>query len=382
VNYPGDFGSGLGGSFPRDIWYYTPEQLAEYNELTNRDPLERFFYEGAYGLDETSSAAYAQMNFAGASWSANLGLRYVRTELDVTNYVNVDPADPDAITTSAFGAYKPALTSNSYDDWLPTANARLDISEDMSIRLSATRTLARADYSALAGSVSLLPPAVEGGTGSGSGGNPNLNPILSTNFDATWEWYFAERALLSASVFHMDIDNYVALGRETRSIFTIDQQHPEGRFVDYELSVPVNSSAKVKGFELAWQQPIGENFGIMANYSWADGTTNNRAPMLGTSEHTANFVGYFETDNFSARVAWNYRSEFYSGLDRNTAFWQDDVQSVDASVGYTFFDWFTVSVDARNLTDETIEYYADSRERPRSIYENGRQYYLNLRFNF
>lgn len=26
-NYPGNFGSGLGGNFPRNIWYYTPEQL-------------------------------------------------------------------------------------------------------------------------------------------------------------------------------------------------------------------------------------------------------------------------------------------------------------------------------------------------------------------
>lgn len=32
-NYPGNFGSGLGGNFPRNIWYYTPEQLAQFNRL-------------------------------------------------------------------------------------------------------------------------------------------------------------------------------------------------------------------------------------------------------------------------------------------------------------------------------------------------------------
>ena len=31
-NYPGDFGSGLGGTFPRDIWFFSPEQLAAYND--------------------------------------------------------------------------------------------------------------------------------------------------------------------------------------------------------------------------------------------------------------------------------------------------------------------------------------------------------------
>jgi iron complex outermembrane receptor protein len=40
-NYPGDFGSGLGGSFPTNIWYYSPAQLTEYNEMTNRNPVER-----------------------------------------------------------------------------------------------------------------------------------------------------------------------------------------------------------------------------------------------------------------------------------------------------------------------------------------------------
>ena len=381
-SYPGDFGSGLGGSFPTDIWYYTPEQLSEFNEMTNRDPVSRFYYLAVYGLTERTNAAYVQFNLAGDRWSGNLGLRYVKTKENVTNYVNTSPLDPDAITTSAFGPYKAVETKNTYNDILPTANIRFDLSEDMLLRFAATRTLARPDYSALAGSVSLIPPAVEGGVGSGSGGNPDLEPILSTNLDVSWEWYFADRALLSASLFYMDIDNYVALGQETRSIFTIDQLHPEGEYVDYLLTVPVSSSAKVKGFELAWQQPIGDNWGILANYSYADGDTKDGAPMLGTSKNTVNLGGYFETDKFSARVSYNYRSSFYSGLDRASAFFQDDVQSVNATLGYAFTDHFAVSVDARNLTNESIEYYAESKERPRSTYINGRQYYLNLRFNY
>lgn len=55
---------------------------------------------------------------------------------------------------------------------------------------------------------------------------------------------------------------------------------------------------------------------------------------------------------------------------------------VDGAVGYIINDHFTVSLDGRNLTNERIEYYAESKERPRSTYMNGRQYYLNLRFNF
>jgi iron complex outermembrane receptor protein len=45
-------------------------------------------------------------------------------------------------------------------------------------------------------------------------------------------------------------------------------------------------------------------------------------------------------------------------------------------------DHWTISLDARNLSNEKIKYYADSKERPRSIYKNGRQYYFNVRFSF
>jgi len=381
-NYPGDFGSGLGGNFPRDVWYYSSAQLTEFNKLTNRDPISRFRWQGAYGIDETSSAAYVQFNFHGAAWSSNLGLRYVRTEEDILNYVSAGADDPDAITTSAFGPYKTELTEHTYKDWLPTFNFRYELNDTMDLRFAATRTLGRPDYSALAGAVSLVPPAVEGGLGSGSGGNPDLTPILSTNLDVTWEWYFADRALLSASVFYMDIDNYVALDQEVQSFWTVDNLHPEGRYVDYLMTVPTSSSAKVKGFELAWQQPFGEHWGIMANYAYADADTEDGRPMLGTSKNTYNVGGYFETDKWSVRLSYNFRSSFYSGLDRASAFFQDDVQMVDGSVGYIINDHFTVSLDARNLSNESIEYYAESKERPRAAYMNGRQYYLNLRFMF
>ena len=104
--------------------------------------------------------------------------------------------------------------------------------------------------------------------------------------------------------------------------------------------------------------------------------------MLGTSKNTYNIGGYFENELFSARLAYNYRSSFYSGLDRSSAFFQNDVHSLDGSVAWTINDHFTLSLDGRNLTNETIEYYAESKQRPRSIYQNGRQYYLNLGFYF
>jgi iron complex outermembrane recepter protein len=382
-NYPGDFADGIGGSFPRNIWFFTEEQLAIFNRnQANRDPVSRFFFLGAYGLEERSSAAYVQVNLEGERWDANAGVRFVRTEENVTNYVNTDPTDPDAITTSAFGAYKTVLTENTYNDWLPSANFKYRFTDDLLLRLAASRTLTRPDFSAIAGAVSLSPPAAVGGVGTGTGGNPDLAPIVSTNLDATLEWYYAERALLSAGVFHMNLDDYVSLANVRRQYFTIDAARPNGALVDYDVTIPVNSGAKVQGFELAWQGPIGEYFGAFANYTYADAETDDDTPMLGTSKNTYNVGGYFETDRFNARLNYTYRSEFYSGLDRASAFYQDEIDSVSASLGYKISDNFSVALDALNLNNPKTKYYAENRDRPRSIYENGRQYYLNFRFNF
>lgn len=381
-NYPGDFGSGLSGNFPRDIWYYTPEQLAEFNEMTNRDPVSRYYFPASYGLEEGSTAAYVQFNFEAEKWSGNIGLRYVQTRDDITNYVNANPLDPDAITTSAFGPFKTLVTEHTYNDFLPSANLRVELSDELIARFAASRTLTRADYSALAGSVSLSPPAIDGDTGTGTGGNPDLEPILSNNFDATLEWYFAPRSLLSASVFYMDISNYISLGYETKTFFTIDQNNPQGKYVDYVLSVPVNSNADVNGMELAWEQAFGDNFGGFANYTYANGSTDDGTDMLGTSKNTFNAGAWFENDSFNARLNYSYRSAFYSGLDRASAFYQDSVDTVSASFGYKINDNFMVTLDGLNLNNPKTAYYAESEERPRSIYENGRQYYLTLRMKF
>jgi iron complex outermembrane receptor protein len=242
--------------------------------------------------------------------------------------------------------------------------------------------MTRPDYSALAGAISLSPPASPGASGSGSGGNPDLKPIVSTNLDASFEWYFAPRALLSASVFYMDLKDYVSYGQVTKEFVTYNSTYPEGFLAPYVLTVPVNSDGKVKGVELAYEQPIGEHFGFNANYTFADAEADGGGDLVGTSKDTYNIGGYFENDRFNARINYTFRSSFYSGLDRATAFYQDDTDVLNASFGFKATEWLNITLDALNLNQPKLKYYALNRDQPRSIYENGRQYYLNFRFKF
>jgi iron complex outermembrane receptor protein len=390
TNYPSDFNT-FGGSFPTNVWYWTPEQLAAYNSPANvnRDPLVREFPQNAFIVDETNTAAYVQADFKGERWSADFGLRAVRTEEDIVTFAIVDPSTPGATTTSAFGAFIGIPVSHDYDDVLPSANLKIDVTDDLVARLAASRTMTRADYSALAGFTNLgAPPPTTTAIGQGSGGNPDLKPIRSNNLDAGLEWYFAPRSLLAATLFYMDLDNYVSFGTERKTYLTFGPAYPQGAMIAYDLTVPVNAEGRVQGVELAYQQAFNENFGIAANYTYADGKqTSLIGPsgddrLVGTSEDTYSISGYFENAHFSARIAYTYRSEFFSGLDRNTAFSQDEIDDLAASLVWTVNDTLSISLDGHNLNDPTLKYYARNEDQPRAFYKNGPQYYLTARVKF
>jgi iron complex outermembrane receptor protein len=102
--------------------------------------------------------------------------------------------------------------------------------------------------------------------------------------------------------------------------------------------------------------------------------------LVGASKNTYNVSGYFENAMFNARVAYTYRSAFYSGLDRSSAFTQDAIGTLSASLGYTMNDHFSITLDGMNLNNPTLKYYALNQSQPRAFYKNGSQYYLNFRF--
>jgi iron complex outermembrane recepter protein len=384
-NYPGDFTSSLGGSIPQSIWYYTPGQLAAIDaSFANRDPVSRFYFNDIYKVNEKDSAAYAQLNFESGIVAGNVGLRYVKTKENI-GYTSTAP-DAEAatvqgpITGSAFGDYYWNTFKKSYSKLLPSGNLKFDIRDDLVARFAASQTMTRPDYSALAGSVS-----ADDLTHTGSGGNPKLEPLVSSNFDAALEWYFAPRGLLSAGVYDMNLKNYIGFGNENRQFKDMQASQAAGHdvFSTYLISVPHNVNGHVKGVELNYIQPIGENFGISTNYTYAEGSASNDRPLQGTSKNTYNLSGYFENKRFNARVSYTYRSSFYAGVSRTDTFYQDSIGTLSASLGMTLTDWMSLSLDAMNLNNPKLKYFTKNPaygEQPSAFYVNGRQYYLSLRF--
>jgi len=247
------------------------------------------------------------------------------------------------------------------------------LSKDLVARFAVARTMARPDYSALGGSIS-----ADDTTHTGNGGNPDLKPIRSTNLDSTLEWYFAPKSLLSAGLFYMDLSNYVGFGNHDVTLLNIKT----GTFDTYTISSPTNSSGKVKGIELAYQQELPLGFGVQANYTYADAKETGNRDLVGASKDTYNIIGYYENYGFSARLAYTFRSHFFVGLDRSTAEYQDDTGTLAASLGYALTNNVTLTFDALNLNDPTLKYYGANTDQPRAFYKNGRQYFAGVRLRF
>src|SRR5580704_6572474 len=167
-NYPSNFNT-FGGNIPTGIWYWTPAQLAAYNSPTNvnRDPITREYYQYLFAVYEKDTAAFVQADFSGDNWAANVGVRFVHTQEQAFSYTQVDPTTPGAVLTSAFGPFGALEGDHDYNDVLPSANLKLDLTKDLVARFAAAETMTRPDYSALAGNTSLgAPPA---GTTPGNG---------------------------------------------------------------------------------------------------------------------------------------------------------------------------------------------------------------------
>jgi iron complex outermembrane recepter protein len=366
--YPSNFASGIGGGPLTNIWQLDESAIASYVAANVSTGPSRYYWPGESDVEENDWAAYAMAIIGGDGWKGNFGVRVVSTH--EWSLVNVSGGS-NPITTSAFGPYTPTAFSNDYLDFLPSANLKFDLTKDLVLKFSAAQTMARPDYSALGGAVSLTDL-----NWVGTGGNPNLKPIRSANYDSSIEWYFAPQALLSFGLFYMDMSSYVDY--QTSQINFYNQFYKQTG--PYTITSPYNTTAQDKGYELAYQQTIWHGFGVQANFTHATGKTAAGTPLVGASNTTYNVTGFYEDRRLSARLAYTYRSNYLVGLDRSFNENQDSIGSLDASINFRVTDALRISIDGLNLTDETLKYYGNNTSQPRAFYSNGRQYYAGFHF--
>ena len=113
-------------------------------------------------------------------------------------------------------------------------------------------------------------------------------------------------------------------------------------------------------------------------------------PLQNLSKHTANFATFYETDRWSARLAYTWRSEFLITVrDVIVPFapiMNEDTGQLDGSIFYTVNDNWKIGVQAVNLLNEITRTSQvlnnDLLTAPRSWFMNDRRFTLVARANF
>ena len=406
-------------------------------------------------VDEQTLAAYARIDFGadlgGVSLDGNIGLRYVETTIasagaitfpagdffgngdnEVTveelqaacenvqegqiapGYCDLSPARLAEFGSVFTGELVPDDDDIRFDHWLPSFNARLDFGNGILVRAAVSRGISRPDLSAFrtGGAISDNTTNLRQAGTLETGplfqiftGNRLLRPVVSWNYDLSFEWYWDDVGSLSVAGFIKDIAGIVNGGANVRSFTS-----PSGVTTDVLVNGPVNSErGTLTGVEVAYQQAYDflpgllGGLGSQLTYTYVDGGEFSNAnlgaeqspfagglPLAGISKHTVNAVLFYERGPLSARAAYNWRSDFLQ-TPRDVIFpfspiYGEATGQLDASIFYAVTDQFKVGVQGVNLLDEVTQTSQvidfDGTRVRRSAFRNDRRYTLIMRFDF
>ena len=164
----------------------------------------------------------------------------------------------------------------------------------------------------------------------------------------------------------------------------------------FQVTRPVNSrSAVIDGFEFAWQHFFGESgFGYQFNYTTVNGDIGydnggainvDQFALEGLSD-SANLVLIYEKEGFSTRIAYNWRDEFLSQVNRGFGNRNpvniDSFQQIDINVNYEATEQLTVALDVINLTEEGQRQFGRSRNNVFFVQEADRRFVLSANYKF
>jgi iron complex outermembrane receptor protein len=316
-----------------------------------------------YRIKEKITAAYARADYAVDKFRGDFGVRLIKTKQTSEAYVDL----------KGDGNFTIGTVPRTYNDVLPNLNVVYDLSKTVVLRGALSKVMARNTYSDLSASTE-----VSGTTNGATAGNPLLTPYHAKQAEFGGEWYFADASLLSATIFTKKLDTFIYTSTATENVGGVNRSVTRPHNAD--------NGATISGVEMQWQQAFGNGFGTAFNYTYTDAKAGSLAGgrklnVVGNSKNQLNASGYFEKNNYSLRLSYNYRSKSYGGLDEGG----QDVTSAygqwDASANWDITPTVSLFASAVNLTNEVIRTNTTDGL-PVGVYENGSRYSIGLRAKF
>ena len=354
------------------------------------------------------------------------------TDYSLRHYLS-DEEDRFVPLSNSGTGFSVATSTAIHRNVLPSFNLKYQITDKFQSRLAWSRAMSRPDIGLLRNYINVRyrhPEnnlndeswVIENGQIVGANldfvanaANPFLKPTVADQIDFTLEYYFSRVGNVSMALFDKKFDDYIQNSNYSRPV-----TH-NGVTRDVFVSGPVNGDgASLQGIELQGTFFLNflpgpfDGFGVQANYTHIEnkgmessglssGAEDGSAGGLsvdvievtrleGLSDDAYNVNVFYDKHGFSARVAYNWRSEFLiTAADCCMSYpvWGDDYGQVDASVNYKFNDNYFVSLGISNLTKEgmvtsqQVEDESDGGLRlPSSVGKAERRYTLSLRANF
>ncbi|HUJ42397.1 MAG TPA: TonB-dependent receptor [Opitutaceae bacterium] len=338
----------------------------------------------AFKDTEKTTTFYGLTNYTGKVGDmpidGAIGVRFSHTDDTLSGYLQQIIAN---VTTYTW-------TSVDRSRWeaLPTANGRLKLQDDLFLRASFTKTITRPNFSDLNPATSVTAP---GPTlpGQGSGGNPNLDPIRSTNYDVSLEYYPSKSSMASVAGFYRTIDGYV-------------QSYVQSEVINgntYAVTGPQSThNGYLQGAEISCQYFFDflpdafKGLGFQANYTYIKGETENpftsqKQSISQVSKDNYNIILIYERGPFSGRLAYNWRGRYIdsfnqSGIQPSTV-WVQPRGQLDFSAGYAVTKGLTITFDATNITKSKYkDDFGNLPMFPRDVRSYDTTYAIGLRCRF
>lgn len=466
-DYPGELGidGAFSGGFDWDFydltsWAANQAQIdnalwlmdEEYSREYTNFPMGRYTFGGEFNtnrlVEEDVNAAYVQVDLnlelGGMMVDVLAGVRYEETDLTSTSSVQVPTEirweggnDLDIRRSPEFTDYARTF---SYDNVLPSIDVSITPIDDVVVRASYSKTMARALYQELQADVSI-------GQGDlyqrrASGGNPELQPIESDNFDLSFEWYYGDASYASIGLFRKDVTNFIGQGSVTAEHFGLRDVRRGPRFeeardqviaaggdaseeqriweqamanaglnindpthalvadetdplMQWTTAAPVNDREDtIQGVELAVQHMFGETgFGLQANYTFVNSDLNfddslpnegedTQFVLVGLSD-TANLVGFYDNHGFQARIAFNWRDKYIDGRNEGAhgnPRYVEAYHQIDVNTSFDLTDNLTIFAEGINITSESRRRHGRTEAMFWDYEKQGARYQVGFRY--
>ncbi|MCU4677391.1 TonB-dependent receptor [Catenovulum sp. 2E275] len=410
---PADFLPNVGGSFPT-AWLKTDnEALREYyesdefvkngefynqrvdengNEIPNLDYTPAVELANSPAVAEKKIGIYLQADLEGdvfnLPWSANLGVRAVKTEQKSSGYsetilsISPSPDDPTISIVEKSEAI-PVTVNNEYTNVLPSFNFKIEPLDNIDVRFGVSQTITRPELGKIGVDAGIN---TRPGAFAINGGNPNLKPYKSTNLDVAVNWYVNESAYFGVAYMNKDIDDFIAMS--TQQTIIAGEEFDETR--PFNVEQASIEALEVGGHVMFDFLPgLLSGIGVQANYTFVDSDSSYRTGELthfgieGLSD-TANFIASYEYGPLEFRASYNWRDKFLSNVSNGEGepVYVVEYGQWDGSLNFDLTDELSIFAEGSNLTQEATRDYVRYENRIGAYTYNGRRFTLGIRGKF